>query len=45
MINKIISIAAKEENKETAHIILKITDKRAPLLTSYKRIIVPIIPN
>lgn len=38
-------VAPKVERKETAHIILKVTDKGEPSLTRYKRIIVTIIPK
>lgn len=37
-------IAPKVEKEETAHFILKVTDKGAPQLSSYKRIIVTIEP-
>jgi hypothetical protein len=33
------------EKKETAHIILKITDKGTPTLSGYKRVVVNIIPK
>ncbi len=33
------------EKKETAHFILKITDKGTPHLSAYKRIVVTILPN
>lgn len=39
------AIAPEVDQKETAHIILKVTDKGSPQLSSYKRIIVNIIPN
>ena len=38
-------IAPVVEKKETAHIILKVTDKGTPSLSRYKRIIVTIIPK
>lgn len=37
--------APKVEKKETAHFILKVTDKGSPQLSRYKRIIVTIIPK
>jgi hypothetical protein len=37
-------IAPKVDKKETAHFIVKVTDKGTPQLTSYKRIIVTILP-
>ena len=37
-------IAPKVEKKETAHFILKVTDKGEPQLSRYKRVIVTIIP-
>lgn len=37
--------APKVDKKETAHIILKVTDKGTPSLSRYKRIIVTIIPK
>ena len=41
-----ISITAPDvEKKETAHIILRITDKGTPQLSRYKRIVVNIIPK
>jgi hypothetical protein len=33
------------ENRETMHIILKITDKGTPQLSRYKRIVVTILPK
>ena len=33
------------ENNETAHFILKVTDKGQPQLSRYKRVIVNIIPK
>jgi len=38
-------IAPEVEKKETAHIILKVTDKGQPQLSRYKRIIVTILPQ
>jgi hypothetical protein len=38
-------IAPEVEKKETAHIILKVTDKGQPALSRYKRIIVTILPK
>jgi hypothetical protein len=38
-------VAPKVEKKETAHIILKITDKGNPQLSRYKRVIVTILPR
>jgi hypothetical protein len=38
-------VAPKVEKKETAHIILKVTDKGSPSLSRYKRIIVTINPK
>lgn len=37
--------APKVDKKETLHIILKVTDKRTPALSRYKRIIVTVLPN
>ncbi|HQU83637.1 MAG TPA: DUF1593 domain-containing protein [Pyrinomonadaceae bacterium] len=37
-------IAPKVEKRETAHFILKVTDKGTPALSRYKRIIVNILP-
>jgi hypothetical protein len=37
--------ASTVEKKETAHIILKVTDKGTPQLSGYKRIIVNILPK
>lgn len=43
---KSLYVAAPEvEKKETIHIILKVTDKGAPALSSYKRIIVTVLPK
>lgn len=38
-------IAPEVDKKETAHIILKVTDKGSPQLSRYKRLIVNIIPK
>jgi hypothetical protein len=38
-------VAPEVEKKETAHFILKITDKGTPALSAYKRIIVTILPK
>ena len=38
-------IAPKVEKKETAHFILKVTDKGKPPLSRYKRVIVAIVPK
>ena len=38
-------VAPEVEKKETAHFILKVTDKGTPPLSRYKRIIVKILPN
>lgn len=38
-------VAPEVEKKETAHIILKVTDKGLPQLSRYKRIIVTILPK
>jgi hypothetical protein len=38
-------IAPVVDKKETVHIILKVTDKGIPALSSYKRVIVNILPN
>jgi hypothetical protein len=37
-------VAPKVKQKETAHIILKVTDKGSPQLSRYKRVIVNILP-
>ena len=37
-------IAPKVDREETAHFILRVTDKGEPRLTSYKRVIVTIKP-
>lgn len=39
------TVAPEVQKKETAHIILKVTDKGTPQLSRYKRIIVNIIPK
>jgi hypothetical protein len=38
-------IAPLVDKKETAHFILKVTDKGVPSLSAYKRVIVTIIPK
>jgi hypothetical protein len=38
-------VAPEVEIKETAHFILRVTDKGSPQLSRYKRIIVTILPN
>ncbi|WP_346863461.1 nucleoside hydrolase-like domain-containing protein [uncultured Draconibacterium sp.] len=38
-------IAPEVEKTETAHFILKVTDKGTPALSRYKRVIVTILPN
>jgi hypothetical protein len=38
-------IAPEVGKKETAHFILKVTDKGEPQLSKYKRVIVIIIPK
>jgi hypothetical protein len=38
-------VAPEVERKETAHFILRVTDKGSPRLSRYKRIIVTIIPD
>jgi hypothetical protein len=38
-------VAPKVEKKETAHFILKVTDKGEPPLSRYKRVIVTIVPK
>ena len=38
-------IAPEVEKKETAHFILKVTDKGKPPLSRYKRVIVTIVPK
>jgi hypothetical protein len=37
--------APKVDKEETVHIILKLTDRGEPQLSSYKRVIVTIKPN
>ena len=39
------TVAPEVDKKETAHIILKVTDKGQPALSRYKRIIVTILPK
>lgn len=41
----IYMVVPKVEEKQTAHIILKVTDKGKPSLSRYKRIIVTIVPK
>jgi hypothetical protein len=43
--HKLYLVAPQVEKKETAHIILKVTDSGVPALSRYKRIIVTILPN
>jgi hypothetical protein len=43
--HKIYLVAPKVEKKETAHIVLEVTDKGTPALTRYKRIIVNLLPS
>ena len=42
---KVFVIAPEVEKNETAHFILKVTDKGAPPLSRYKRVIVKILPK
>jgi len=42
---KVYVKAPRVENRETAHFILKVTDKGTPPLSRYKRVIVNIIPK
>lgn len=42
---KVSVIAPEVEQNETAHFILKVTDKGEPRLSRYKRVIVSILPN
>jgi hypothetical protein len=44
-IQSIYVVAPEVEKKETIHIILKVTDKGAPALSGYKRIIVTVMPK
>lgn len=44
-IHSIYVVAPEVEKKETIHIILKVTDKGTPALSSYKRIIVTVLPK
>ena len=44
-IHSIYAVAPEVEKKETIHIILKVTDKGTPALSSYKRIIVTVLPK
>jgi hypothetical protein len=43
--HKWYAVAPQVEKKETAHIILKVTDKGVPALSRYKRIIITILPK
>lgn len=43
--HKLYVLAPKVQQRQTAHIILKLTDKGVPALSRYKRIIVTIIPQ
>ena len=43
--HKVYLVAPQVAKKETAHIILKVTDKGVPALSRYKRIIVTILPK
>jgi len=43
--HKLYQVAPTVEKPETAHLILKVTDKGNPALSSYKRIIVTILPK
>lgn len=43
--HKWFAVAPQVEKKETAHIILKVTDNGVPALSRYKRIIVTILPK
>jgi hypothetical protein len=44
-LNRVYVIAPTVTNTETAHFILKVTDKGSPQLSRYKRIVVNIIPD
>ena len=44
-IHQLYLVAPQVEKKETAHIILKVTDKGIPALSGYKRIIVTVLPK
>lgn len=44
-IHSIYVVAPDVEKKETIHIILKVTDKGTPALSSYNRIIVTVLPK
>jgi uncharacterized protein involved in tolerance to divalent cations len=44
-IQSVYVVAPEVEKKETIHIILKVTDKGTPALSSYKRIIVTVLPK
>ncbi|MBN2357025.1 DUF1593 domain-containing protein [candidate division KSB1 bacterium] len=43
--HRIYGTAPKVKKEETAHFILRVTDKGTPQLSRYKRVIVKIIPN
>lgn len=43
--HKLYLVAPQVEKKETAHIILKVTDSGVPALSRYKRIVVTILPK
>lgn len=42
---KLYIVAPQVDKKETAHIILRVTDKGVPCLSRYKRIILTFLPN
>jgi hypothetical protein len=42
---KVFLMAPEVEKKETAHFILKVTDKSKPPLSRYKRVIVNVLPK
>jgi len=42
---RVAFVAPKVEKPETAHFILRLTDKGTPALTRYKRVIVTIVPE
>ena len=44
-VHRVYVTAPEVEKEETAHFILKLSDKGTPLLTSYKRVIVTILPK
>ncbi len=43
--HKLYVVAPKVDKKETAHIILRVTDKGSPCLSRYKRIILTFLPE